>query len=237
MLEVDRFWSYVDKTADCWIWTGHRTNKGYGRYSRTKPLNAPLAHRYAYELTNPSVDSLHYVEQVCGNRLCVRPDHLRMERKTDNAIVGRSPRPLADRFWEKVDKSGECWVWTGGLFRNGYGQIKISNKTSHAHRVSYELNVGPIGPGLSVCHKCDNRGCVRPDHLFLGTTKDNLSDMARKGRSARYKVTKQMIADVKQMRAETRLSRAAIAAKVGVNVSTVAFIIRGVYDNKPYIPD
>jgi len=74
-----------------------------------------------------------------------------------------------------------CWLWIAGHDRNGYGLMTGNAK---AHRVSYELHRGPIPAGVLVCHKCDTRCCVNPDHLFLGSEKDNSEDMSRKGRAA-----------------------------------------------------
>lgn len=87
------------------------------------------------------------------------------------------------RFWDKVDKSGSCWLWTGSNKPRGYGQIKVEGKTIFAHRLSWELAYGPIPEGLYVCHRCDVPACVRPDHLFLGTQTDNMADRDAKGRT------------------------------------------------------
>lgn len=97
-------------------------------------------------------------------------------------------RPLSERFFEKVQKTDNCWIWTAAL-RKGYGSITKPNagKTSgklYAHRVSFEIHIGPIPEGMKVLHRCDNPKCVNPSHLFLGTSKDNSLDMVAKGRVA-----------------------------------------------------
>jgi hypothetical protein len=86
------------------------------------------------------------------------------------------------RFWSKIDKSGECWLWTGALYKTGYGHVRINRHDYRAHRIVYELLKGPIPEGLFVCHTCDVRRCVRPEHLWLGTTGDNTRDASAKGR-------------------------------------------------------
>lgn len=94
--------------------------------------------------------------------------------------------PDPDRFWSKVRTSDGCWIWTGTRQTSGYGAMAISHEGTiyrrRAHRVSWELVNGPIPPGLLVCHRCDNKLCVRPDHLFLGTPTDNVRDCWAKGR-------------------------------------------------------
>ncbi len=99
-------------------------------------------------------------------------------------------RPLAERFWEKVDRSNPdgCWAWKAARKRNGYGEIGSDGGRGQplaAHRISYQLNVGPIPDTFCVCHRCDNPSCVNPAHLFLGTRQDNMRDALRKARLPR----------------------------------------------------
>src|SRR5688572_21396248 len=91
---------------------------------------------------------------------------------------------LQERFEAKVLKTAGCWRWLATKNNKGYGMIGINAAIGKrlAHRVSYELYVGPIPDGLCVLHHCDNPECTRPDHLFLGTKKDNMADMDAKGR-------------------------------------------------------
>lgn len=92
----------------------------------------------------------------------------------------------AERFWAKVDLSGECWVWTGsragGTKVGGYGRFYLHGRVMPAHRRAWELTSGPIADGLLVLHRCDNPPCVRPDHLFLGSYRDNMLDASAKNR-------------------------------------------------------
>jgi hypothetical protein len=142
------------------------------------------------------------------------------------------------RFWSKVDKSGECWVWTAFIGKNGYGQFSHESERTYAHRFSYVSAYGPIPPGLCVCHHCDNRACVRPDHFFLGTRADNLADMRRKGRGSvpprsdrrgeRVPGSKLTAKDVLEIRrlAAAGVKQVRLAETFGIAFGTVSGIVR-----------
>lgn len=99
----------------------------------------------------------------------------------------RYPRnfPIKLRFMDKVKKTNSCWIWTSVTEPRGYGVFHVKRKAYRAHRFAYQLFVGEIPSALIVCHTCDVRNCVNPDHLFLGTHKDNTQDMIKKGREFR----------------------------------------------------
>lgn len=100
--------------------------------------------------------------------------------------MSRSPRPRAQveaDFWAKVDKSGGCWLWTGKTLVRGYGQTWIDNRKVYAHRLAYELAVGPIPPGLVLDHLCHTPACCNPEHLEPVTQSENMRRAFRSGRT------------------------------------------------------
>lgn len=132
------------------------------------------------------------------------------------------------RFWAKVDKSGDCWIWTANCTSGGYGQFQYSYKQPRqAHRVAWELELGPVPIGLDVLHHCDNPPCCRPDHLFLGTDADNVADRTRKGRTAKgsqnagAKLTEQQVLEIRESTATARI----VALKYGICLNHV-YVIR-----------
>lgn len=158
-----------------------------------------------------------------------------------NNPTGRPPTPLAIRFWAKVEKSPEpngCWLWTASTFKDGYGQISDviddEKKNLRAHIVSYEMAYGPVADGLKVCHHCDNRPCVRPDHLFTGTNRENIEDMVRKGRSTkgeRNGRAKLSTTDVEAIRTAYdtgQTNKSELGRRFGVSEAQIRNVVRGV---------
>lgn len=126
-----------------------------------------------------------------------------------------------------------CWLWTGCQHKLGYGVAGYKGRTSKGHRIAWELTHGPIPAGMCVCHKCDERSCVNPDHLFLGTQRDNIADMRAKGRAktSDKRGEKNSIARlteplVRQIRAEAQYkSQHQIARELGVAVMTINRVV------------
>src|SRR5262245_59597698 len=150
-------------------------------------------------------------------------------------------------FWHFVDKRmpSECWEWQGNKDKAGYGRIKFKDKYHKAHRLSYEINVGPVPEGLFICHHCDNPPCVNPNHLYAGTPRDNNNDTVARGRNVcgekhwtrskpervlrgeahgRAKLTSEQVTAIRQAYANG-FSQSHLAVQYGVNWSTINRII------------
>lgn len=142
------------------------------------------------------------------------------------------PVSTAD-FFEMVipEPNSGCWLWLGSVNNSGYGTIWENGKHIRAHRKAWELFRGPIEHGLHACHKCDVPLCVNPDHLFLGTHRDNMRDMARKGRAGakigeRHNMAKLTLEQVRAIRSDQRICRI-IAIDYGVSKSTIKAVKNG----------
>ncbi len=123
----------------------------------------------------------------------------------------------------RTAKVGECMEWQMSLDTHGYGQIGLQGKIKLAHRVAWELSNGPIPAGLFVCHLCDNRRCINPDHLFLGTNQDNINDSLAKNRFLQNRQHGEDHANAKLSNADVEFIRATgDGRKGGIPASTLA---------------
>lgn len=135
-------------------------------------------------------------------------------------------------FWKLVEKTRRCWLWHGTVGGQGYGYFK----RLRAHRFSWTLKHGPIGKGLFVLHRCDNRLCVRPSHLYEGTAAENSADMVQRGRYVKgrvhrgaahrkAKLTEKQVVEIRSGR-ERGLKMAELAKLFGVSPTLIGNIVR-----------
>ena len=152
----------------------------------------------------------------------------------------------ATRFWTFGRKGEGCWEWAATRDRRGYGRFNIGRTPRLAHRIAWELTNGPIPDGLHACHHCDNPPCVRPDHLFLGTDKDNMQDASRKGRlghaglrgttNHKARLVPDQVMEIRRRWADGETSRD-LGADFGVAEGTVDWIVRGLsWSHLPILP-
>lgn len=149
---------------------------------------------------------------------------------------------FARRFWSKVDRSGECWLWMGSRHQHGYGRMRVGSRRDGSRRLElathivWELTNGPISEGMWVLHHCDNPPCVRPEHLFLGTHAENMYDMIAKGRARHPSLPGESCGHAKLTEAAALLIRARVAAgemqktlaaEFGVSRATVCLVVGG----------
>lgn len=152
---------------------------------------------------------------------------------------GPTPKGVITRFWSKVAKRGdqECWEWKGTFFPDGYGVLGVKlprgRRMEKAHRISYVLHIGEITEGMCVCHRCDNKRCVNPGHLFLGTYGENTRDAANKNLmpfGERHWKTMLSAEDVENIKREHSLGvflHRELADRYGVARTTIGQIVRG----------
>lgn len=168
-----------------------------------------------------------------GHGMCSR-HYTKWRRHGDPLHAGRryyKGLTTEQRFWAYVSTRpgrSPCWEWTGAVISTGYGKLHLGpGQATLAHRYSYELHRGPIPAGLFVLHRCDNRRCVNPRHLFCGTQKDNVDDMEAKGRGVKPGVkgeanggSKINEAAVRDIRASSETARVT-AERYGVSTSLI----------------
>lgn len=151
----------------------------------------------------------------------------------------KKPKTVVERFWSKVEKGSpeSCWLWTASTCGEGYGQFQfVRGKSGYAHRYSYCLHHGGIPDGLEVMHSCDNRLCVNPNHLSVGTRKKNMEDAVSRGRMNPYdrrginnpncKLTLEQVAAIKKALSDG-YTQDSIAEEFNVGQNTVSRISLG----------
>ena len=249
--QIDDFNRSVKKGSSCWLWVGGTSN-GAGTISIGGKRHKP--HRIAYEMWVGKIPVTRVVYQRCRNKLCVNPKHLYTGSLRDHPDAkawkkGHPPiRSISERFWEKVDKDGpihptlgKCWVWTslkGFSKKNAhksYGQLSVKEgQESGPHRISWIFHNGSIPDNQLVLHKCDNRKCVNPEHLFLGDQQDNMTDMVVKGRSLKgekspmAKLTEKQVLTIRMLYTLGGHTQSSLAKKFKVNQTLIGFIVRRV---------
>lgn len=173
---VEAFWKRVEKTDTCWNWKGS-TDARYG-IPRLKYNGVWQSARHlSLQIGSKQIHSR--VQPICKNKLCVNPSHLVRQP----AKLKKVKLTTEERFWSKVYKTEDCWIWTAALGRKGYGLFRAGGKLIRATHYSWELFAGrPVPKGILICHTCDHPWCVNPAHLFLGTNTDNARDREQKGR-------------------------------------------------------
>ena len=141
------------------------------------------------------------------------------------------------RFLDNVDKTSTCWNWTGTTNNSGYGSFYFNKEVWFSHRFSYTYLIGCIPNGLRVLHKCDNPKCVNPNHLFLGTQKENLQDMYRKGRQRKIdtyksgeehcnaKLSTTQVKEIRKLYSTTRISWRELAQRYNISKRCIGRII------------
>jgi hypothetical protein len=179
---------------------------------------------------------LNKICPVCRKEFMVYPSAKSQRCCSKPCAAQFRKRPLAERFWEKVDSSSgvdSCWPWTGYSYsfrKCTYGTIYAEKRPQLSHRIAWELSFGSIPKGLNVLHSCDNGLCCNPKHLFLGTQSDNAKDMISKGRghkgSEHYaaKLTEANIAEIRHL-SDQGWAQRKIAEKLGVCQQSISDIL------------
>jgi len=239
--DKERFWSKIDKKGDddCWNWLGYTNKRSTGFYFATDYSIINIRHIIYYLYYGNTAKGMP-IGRRCDNDLCCNPKHLYVKNK-DLAKDWNIDDKLTKRFWKKANILDEnsCWEWKAGLDSKGYGSFGINYKSIRAPRVAYMILYGKysIPEGMSVCHACDNRKCVNPSHLFIGSNYDNVQDRHTKGRDGsakgqnhgRSKLTNENVYYIRESFSNGLKTRKELCDMFSMSIGMIKNIINGNY--------
>jgi DNA-directed RNA polymerase subunit M/transcription elongation factor TFIIS len=246
--ESERFYSQAEPSGDCLIWRG-------GEFFYVNAIEA-RPHRLLWFLANGEIPEGMVLGKLCETPNCISLNCRKLETPAElqlrisapakefrDAYRGQSgqtsakPIPpfskeMKDHFWSKVDKSSDCWIWTGQKTKDGYGRHAIRSVHFPAHRVAYFLHYGHINNSLQTLHSCDSPFCLNPLHLSQGNNAENHLDSVARNRISSEDFLKRRIIPSESQVAEIKYLTASgikpnvISRKFGVSVQTISQIIR-----------
>jgi hypothetical protein len=207
----------IKQPNGCWLWNSSHTKNSAVIHN---PGGTRCVKKILYKKYNPNKKVGSYLTNSCKNLRCISPNHLLNRSDYFESLIFKNPE-------------NDCWEWRGEI-KGGYGTFNIKRKPKLVHRIMYERYKGKIPPKINVCHSCDNPSCVNPDHLWLGSQMENVTDMMQKGRGNKArgvehhncKITEQEVRDIKKMYNEG-IKMTVIHRSLNVPYKTVQHICYG----------
>lgn len=229
---LQRLESHIISKDGCWLTDLLTLKNGKTQIGIEGKMKS--THRVVYEIYKGEIPDGMYVHHTCQNPGCINPDHLFLSSSKGQYKT----RPINERLESCIISKNDCWL-TNLALSNGYPVLRVTSsggksRNLRVSRLMYEAYHGQIPDKMSVCHTCDNPACVNPEHLFLGTAKDNTQDMLHKNREARgdklpqTKLTEVQVKEIKLLLAKGDLSNGKIGKLFGVHSATIGDIEKGI---------